>query len=225
MRAPNFLRRGLERLGHRARRPAAGPAAPGCRAICATPDIAPGRPWSWRGSAACARSRARRARGAAQSSGAVALNSSTSRPRTAAASGWKASAGASTMKKWMPRASRACMHRRRDLLGRFHRDALEREIDLEHARERLRLVDADLRAGKRMLAGLEDEPLVGADRLVARIALDLDKADGARAGCGAAAGVLARTRERSAAHSADWQQSRHTEQQRLSMPPHASNHR
>ncbi len=37
---------------------------------------------------------------------------------------------------------------------------------------------ADLRAGERMLAGLEDQPLVGPDRLVARIALDLDEADG-----------------------------------------------
>ena len=52
-------------------------------------------------------------------------------------------------------ASRACMHGRRDLGRRFHRDALEREVDLEHAGERLRLVDADLRAGERMLAGLE----------------------------------------------------------------------
>ena len=42
------------------------------------------------------------------SSAAVALKIRTSRPRTAAAKGLNASAGASTMKKWIPRASRAC---------------------------------------------------------------------------------------------------------------------
>ena len=111
-----------------------------------------------------------------ESSGAVALNSSTSRPRTAAASGLNASAGASTMKKWMSRVHRL-LHGRRDLVGRLHRDPLEREIGLEHARQRLRLVDADLRAGEGVLAGLEDQALVGPDRLVAGIALDLDEAD------------------------------------------------
>ena len=67
--------------------------------------------------------------------------------------------------------------RRRDLVGRLHRDAFEREIGLEHARQRRGLVDADLRAGERMIARLEDQPLVGPHRLVARIALDLDEAD------------------------------------------------
>ena len=57
-------------------------------------------------------------------------------------------------------------------------DALERKVDLEHAAEDLRLVDPDLRAGERMLAQLEHDPLIGADRLVARIALDVDEADG-----------------------------------------------
>ena len=62
--------------------------------------------------------------------------------------------------------------------GRFHRDAFEREIHLQYARESLRLVDADLRAGERMLAGLEDQALIAPDRLVTRIARDLDEADG-----------------------------------------------
>ena len=62
----------------------------------------------------------------------------------------------------------ACITAGATSAGRFHRDAFEREVDLEHARERRRLVDADLRAGKGMLAGLEDEALVGPDRLVAR---------------------------------------------------------
>ena len=118
----------------------------------------------------CTTSRAQRSR-RSQSSGAVALNSSTSRPRTAAASGLNASAGASMRKKWMP-ASIACEHGRRDLVGRFDGDALEREVGLEHARERLsprRCRPA--RPRQRMLAGLEDDALVGlasargADRL------------------------------------------------------------
>ena len=73
-----------------------------------------------------------------------------------------ASAGASTMKKWMPRASLACITAGATSAGDFTRDALEREVGLQHARERLRLVDADLRAGKGMLAGLEDQALIAA---------------------------------------------------------------
>ena len=61
----------------------------------------------------------------------------------------------------MSRASSACCTAGATSAGRFHRDALEHEIGLEHARQRRRLVDADLRAGERMLAGLEDQPLVG----------------------------------------------------------------
>ena len=38
--------------------------------------------------------------------------------------------------------------RRRKRIRGLHGDALERELDLEHAGERLRLVDADLRARK-----------------------------------------------------------------------------
>ena len=85
----------------------------------------------------CTISRAHSSR-RSESSGAVTLNSSTSRPLTAAASGLNASAGASMRKKWMPRSVIACVTARRDLIGRFHGDALEREIGLEHARERLR---------------------------------------------------------------------------------------
>ena len=69
-------------------------------------------------------------------------------------------------------------HRRRDLLGRFHANALQRKVGLKDAAEDLRLVDADLRARERMLAELEHDTLVGADRLVTRIALDVDEADG-----------------------------------------------
>ena len=51
-------------------------------------------------------------------------------------------------------------HRGRDLGRRRHGDALEREVRLQHARERLRLVDADLRAREGTLAALEDQALV-----------------------------------------------------------------
>ena len=37
---------------------------------------------------------------------------------------------------------------------------------------------ADLRTGERMLAGLEDQPPIGLERLVAGIALDVDETDG-----------------------------------------------
>src|SRR5262245_58400095 len=67
--------------------------------------------------------------------------------------------------------------RGRHLLRGFDGDALEREIDLEHARERLRLVDPDLRTCKRRFARLEHDALVSLDRLVARVARDVDIAD------------------------------------------------
>ena len=67
----------------------------------------------------CTISRAQTSR-RSESSGAVTLNSSTSRPRTAAASGLKASAGASTRKNWMPRVSERLQHRRRERVGRLH---------------------------------------------------------------------------------------------------------
>ena len=67
---------------------------------------------------------------------------------------------------------------RRDFVRRFHRDAIEREVHLQHARQRGSFIDADLRADKRMLARLEDDALVGTDRLVARVAVDLYEADG-----------------------------------------------
>ncbi len=68
-------------------------------------------------------------------------------------------------------------HRRRDRVCGRDGDALEREVDLERAAERLRLVDADLRPDKRMLAGSEDHALIGTDRLMARVAFDIDNAD------------------------------------------------
>src|SRR5262245_63027729 len=69
-------------------------------------------------------------------------------------------------------------HRARELGRRSHGDALEREVDLEHPRDRLRFLDADLRAGERPVAALEHEPAVAGDRLVARIAGKLDITDG-----------------------------------------------
>ena len=125
----------------------------------------------------CTISRAHRSR-RSQSSDAVALNRSTSRPRTASASGWNASAGASTMKKWYSARLARLQDRRRNCIRRIHCDAFERKVDLEHAAERLRFVDTDLGPDKRMLAGLQDHALAGADRLVARIARDVDEADG-----------------------------------------------
>ncbi len=68
--------------------------------------------------------------------------------------------------------------RRRERIRRFHGDALQREVDLERAGERLRLFDADLRSDKGMLAGPEDHALGGADRLVAWISCDLNEAYG-----------------------------------------------
>ena len=54
--------------------------APGSRAICARPGTAPGRPCAWRGSGStCTNSAAHRSRRSV-SSGALTLNSSTSRP-------------------------------------------------------------------------------------------------------------------------------------------------
>ena len=125
----------------------------------------------------CTTSRAQSSR-RSQSSGAVALNRSTSRPRTASASGRNASAGASTTKKWMPLRLARLHDRRRERIRRFHGDTLKREVDLERAGERLRLLDADLSPDERMLAGPQDHALGGADRLVARIACDLDEAYG-----------------------------------------------
>jgi len=112
------------------------------------------------------------------SSAAVALKIRTSRPRTAAANGLNASAGASTMKKWIPRASPRLHHRGRDLSRRRHADPLEGELGLQHARERLRLLEADLCTGKGALAALEHQAPIARDRLVAGIAGDFDIADG-----------------------------------------------
>ena len=124
----------------------------------------------------CTTSRAQSSR-RSQSSGAVALNSSTSRPFTACRQRPER-LGRRIDDEEMDAALLACLHDRGGKrVRRFHRDALQREIDLERAAERLRLVDADLGAGERMLAGLEDHALIGADRLVARIACDIDKAD------------------------------------------------
>ena len=69
-------------------------------------------------------------------------------------------------------------HRGRDLGRRRHADPLEGELGLQHARERLRLVEADLRTGKGTLAALEHQTPIARDRLVAGIAGDLDIADG-----------------------------------------------
>src|SRR5262245_63297579 len=69
-------------------------------------------------------------------------------------------------------------HRARELGRRSHGDALEREVDLEHPRDRLRFLDADLRARERPLAAFEHQSAIAGDRLVARIAGDLDIADG-----------------------------------------------
>ena len=56
--------------------------------------------------------------------------------------------------------------------------ALKRKIGSQHPREPLRLADTHLRTRIRMFAGLEDEPLVGADRLVAWVVVDFDNTDG-----------------------------------------------
>ena len=92
------------------------------------------------------------------------------------------------MKKRMSPARSACSTAGATSAGDFTRDALEREVGLQYAGEHLRLVEPDLRAGEGMLAGLQHHALIGHDRLVARIAVDLDVADGdARV---AAAGLL-----------------------------------
>src|SRR5262249_4032115 len=62
--------------------------------------------------------------------------------------------------------------------GRRRTNVLEGELDLEHPAQRLRLVECDLRAGERALAAPEHQPAIGRDRLVARVARDLDIADG-----------------------------------------------
>ena len=69
-------------------------------------------------------------------------------------------------------------HRRRDVGGRLHGDAFERKLGIEHPHQRGGLIDADLRTGERVFAGLEDEALIGAYGFVARIALDLHVANG-----------------------------------------------
>ena len=69
-------------------------------------------------------------------------------------------------------------HRGRDLGRRRHADPLEGEFGLQNTRERLRLVEADLRTGKGSLAVLEHQAPKARDRLVAGIAGDLDIADG-----------------------------------------------
>jgi hypothetical protein len=68
-------------------------------------------------------------------------------------------------------------HRRRDCVCGRDGDALEREVDLERTAQRLRLVDAHLSPDKRMLARSEDHALIGTDRLMARVAFDVDNAD------------------------------------------------
>src|SRR6202035_5545747 len=67
--------------------------------------------------------------------------------------------------------------RRRHVRRRFCRDALQRKIRLQHARERRRVVKTDFGAGEWMRAGLEDDALVSANRPVAWVVLDLDEAD------------------------------------------------
>ena len=68
-------------------------------------------------------------------------------------------------------------HGRRHVGGRFCDNTFEREIRVQHALERRRLIDPDLRSGQRMLAGLEDDALIGSQRLVTRIVFDRDEAD------------------------------------------------
>ena len=126
----------------------------------------------------CTISRAQSSR-RSQSSGAVALNSSTSRPRTACRQRLERFGRRIDDEEMDAAASRApARQRRRTASADFTVMRSSAKSILSARRERLRLVDADLGAGERMLAGLEDHALIGADRLVARIAFDLDKADG-----------------------------------------------
>ena len=60
---------------------------------------------------------------------------------------------------------------------RLHRDALQAELDLQYARERCRIVEAEFRTGQWMRASLENDALIGAHRRVARIVFDLDEGD------------------------------------------------
>ena len=69
------------------------------------------------------------------------------------------------------------LHGRRDLGGGLHRDPLQREIRFQDAGQHLRIVETDLGAGEGVLADLQDQALVGLDRLVADIALDFDISD------------------------------------------------
>src|SRR6266516_262863 len=79
----------------------------------------------------------------------------------------------------MHAARLACpQHRAGDVRRRPDADAIERELDLQHPAERLRLVEPDLRAGIGTLALLEDQASKTRDRLIARIPCDLDIADG-----------------------------------------------
>ena len=84
-----------------------------------------------------------------------------SRPRTASASGLNASAGASTMKKWMPRASRACTTAGATSAGDF---TLMRSSAKSIFSTRVSACASSMPTcapGERMLAGLQDEALVG----------------------------------------------------------------
>src|SRR5438128_1905050 len=118
--------------------------APDNRAICAKGDTARGRPCAWQGSATYARPRPCRDRGG---EGLESL-------------------GGRIDQEEMDVARDRLGDRGRDFLGRFDRDALERKIGPQHAAERRRLVDADLRPGERMRPGLEHDAIGALDRLV-----------------------------------------------------------
>ena len=76
------------------------------------------------------------------------------------------------------RAGVRCLQDRgRHVRRRFDHDAIEREVRVQEPDERRRFIDADLGAGERMLGRLEDDPVTGTDRRVARIAVDLDESD------------------------------------------------
>jgi hypothetical protein len=70
-----------------------------------------------------------------------------SRPRTAAASGAKAAAGASIRKKWMSRCAIACVTASATSSG-GRRWRAKREVDRQHAAQRRARVDRHLRPHK-----------------------------------------------------------------------------
>ena len=73
---------------------------------------------------------------------------------------------------------RSLQRRRRDSIRRWDTDALEREVDREHAAQRLRFVERDLRRREGMITGLQDDAVGRLDRFVARVARYLDISDG-----------------------------------------------